>query len=41
MTADVVPMKGLTPYAGAGNGPIIGLGFVILGFFWIRNRASL
>ncbi len=41
MTADVVPMKGLTPYAGAGNWPIIGLGLTILGFFLIRNRASL
>ena len=41
MTADVVPMKGLTPYAGAGNWPIVGLAFAILGFFWIRNRASL
>lgn len=41
MTADVVPMKGTTPYAAAGNWPITGLGFAILGFFWIRNRASL
>jgi len=41
MTADVVPMKGTTPYGGAGNWPIVGLGFLILGFFWIRNRASL
>ncbi len=41
MTADVVPMRGMTPYAGGGNWPIIGLSFGILGFFWIRNRASL
>jgi len=41
MTADVQPHRGMTPYAGGGDWPIIGLCLAILGLFWIRNRASL
>jgi apolipoprotein N-acyltransferase len=41
MTADVEPHQGTTPYAAAGNWPIISLCLTILGVFWIRNRASL
>jgi apolipoprotein N-acyltransferase len=41
MTANVQPRRGATPYAAAGNWPIIGLCCAILGIFWIRNRASL
>ena len=41
MTRDVQPRRGMTPYAGGGNWPIIGLCLTILGVFWIRNRASL
>jgi len=41
MTAKVQPHRGATPYVTTGNWPILGLGLSILGFFWIRNRASL
>lgn len=41
MTADMQPYQGMTPYASAGNTPVIGLCIAILGLFWIRNRASL
>ena len=41
MTANVQPHRGATPYVVAGNWPILGLCLSILGFFWIRNRASL
>jgi apolipoprotein N-acyltransferase len=41
MTADVEPRRGMTPYAGTGNWPIIGLCCAVLGIFWIRNRARL
>jgi apolipoprotein N-acyltransferase len=41
MTANIQPRTGMTPYASAGNWPIIGLCLAILGLFWIRNRASL
>jgi len=41
MTADVEPRRGMTPYAGTGNWPIIGFCTAILGIFWIRSRASL
>ena len=41
LTGDIQPRRGMTPYAGGGNWPIIGLCLVILGGFWIRNRASL
>jgi apolipoprotein N-acyltransferase len=41
MTANVTPYSGITPYAARGNSPIIGLCLIILGMFWIRDRASL
>ncbi len=41
MTMDIQPRRGATPYVVGGNWPIIGLCLVILGIFWIRNRASL
>ena len=41
MTMDVQPRRGTTPYAAAGNWPIIGFCLAVLGVFWIRNRASL
>jgi apolipoprotein N-acyltransferase len=41
MTMDVQPRRGATPYAAAGNWPILLVCFGILGLFWIRNRASL
>ena len=41
MTMDVQPRRGATPYAVAGNWPILLVCFSILGLFWIRNRASL
>jgi len=41
LTGDIQPRRGMTPYAGGGNWPIIGLSLVILGVFWIRNRARL
>ena len=41
MTMDLQPRRGATPYAAAGNWPIIGFCLTILGVFWIRNRASL
>jgi len=41
MTADVQPRRGTTPYVASGNWPILGLCLLILGAFWIRNRASL
>jgi len=41
MTMDIQPRRGATPYVNYGNWPVLGLCFAILGFFWIRNRASL
>ncbi|MEM1175838.1 MAG: apolipoprotein N-acyltransferase [Pseudomonadota bacterium] len=40
-TRSVQPMTGSTPYIGWGNWPIILLSTLLLGFFWIRSRASL
>ncbi len=41
MTANVQPRSGMTPYAASGNWVIIGLCLIVLGIFWIRNRARL
>lgn len=41
LTTDIEPRKGSTPYAGAGNVPILGLCLLILGGFWLRHRAEL
>jgi apolipoprotein N-acyltransferase len=41
MTMDVQPRRGSTPYAAIGNKPVIGLCFIILAGFWLRNRANL
>ena len=41
MTRDVQPRRGSTPYAFMGNKPVIGLCFIILAGFWLRNRANL
>lgn len=38
MTESVQPRRGSTPYAGSGNGLIVGICLVILGFFWLRAR---
>jgi apolipoprotein N-acyltransferase len=39
ITADVEPRTGKTPYAAAGDLPMIGLCVLILGFFWARTRS--
>lgn len=41
LTRDVEPRKGSTPYASAGNKPIIGLCMLVLAAFWLRSRANL
>lgn len=41
MTMDIQPHRGATPYVKTGNWPVIGFSLLVLGFFWIRNRASL
>lgn len=41
MTAVVERRRGLTPYARAGNLPIILLSLSVIGFFWASNRANL
>lgn len=33
--------RGTTPYANAGNWPIIGISLLILGFYWVRSRVGL
>ena len=38
MTESIQPRRGNTPYAGAGNGPVIGLCLIIVGIFWLRAR---
>ncbi|MEM9689482.1 MAG: apolipoprotein N-acyltransferase [Pseudomonadota bacterium] len=40
-TRMVQPMTGSTPYVGWGNWPVILLCTLLIGFFWIRSRASL
>ncbi len=40
MTADIEPRRGMTPYAGAGNTPIIAICLIIVAGFWLRHRAS-
>ena len=41
LTYDVVPRKGSTPYASVGNRPILGICFLVVGWFWLRGRANL
>ncbi len=41
MTEMVQPFTGATPYVSMGNWPIVGLSMLLVGFFWIRSRASL
>jgi apolipoprotein N-acyltransferase len=41
MTSEVQPRDGLTPYAATGNRVVIGLCLLVIGVFWLRNRASL
>ena len=41
MTRDVQPMKGSTPYSVTGNWLVLIACAVILGVFWLRNRAAL
>jgi apolipoprotein N-acyltransferase len=40
MTMDVEPRSGMTPYARAGNWPVISCCFLIIAGFWLRSRAS-
>lgn len=40
MTMDVWSRTGTTPYASAGNWPVIGFSLLVLGIFWFRSRAS-
>jgi apolipoprotein N-acyltransferase len=40
MTADIEPRRGMTPYAGAGNTPIIAICLIIVAGFWLRHRAG-
>jgi apolipoprotein N-acyltransferase len=40
MTRDIHRRRGSTPYIVNGNWPIITLGFLIVGFFWVRSRAG-
>jgi apolipoprotein N-acyltransferase len=41
ITRDIRRYQGATPYVGSGNFPILGLSFLILGFFWVRSSAGL
>lgn len=41
MTRSVQPFSGATPYVRSGNWPIVGLSFILLGFFWIRGRGII
>jgi apolipoprotein N-acyltransferase len=41
MTADIRSHRGTTAYANWGNGPILGICFAILGFFWVRSRVGI
>ena len=40
MTASVRTHRGTTIYADSGNWTILGICYLILGFFWIRSRAG-
>ncbi len=40
LTMAVQPRAGSTPYARAGNLPVVGLCLLIIGVFWVRSRAS-
>ena len=41
MTADVRSQRGTTLYAKTGNWPVLGICFLIVGFFWVRSRAGI
>jgi apolipoprotein N-acyltransferase len=38
LSASVQARTGNTPYADTGNGPIVSLSLLVVGFFWIRSR---
>ncbi len=40
MTMNVQPRKGMTPYVGSGNWPVIVLCLLVIAGFWLRSRAS-
>ncbi|MGB5335174.1 MAG: apolipoprotein N-acyltransferase, partial [Woeseiaceae bacterium] len=40
MTADIEPRRGMTPYAGFGNVPIISICLIIVVGFWARHRGG-
>jgi hypothetical protein len=40
MTANLEPRRGMTPYAGFGNPPIISLCLAIIAGFWVRHRGA-
>jgi len=40
LTMDVEPRRGSTPFVAAGNMPVIALGLLVTGLFWLRTRAS-
>ena len=40
LTMAVQPRAGSTPYARAGNLPVVGLCLLIIALFWVRSRAS-
>lgn len=41
MTAEIRTRRGATVYTRFGNWPVIGLSFIMVGFFWLRSRSGL